>query len=404
MKKLILSLCSFLSFIFLATSAFAASEPPTVVMISLDGFRWDYIDKYEAPNLQQIRKNGVWAEQMRPAYPTKTFPNHLTLVTGLYPTHHGIVDNNFCDKERQQCYKMGMGKNDATWISGVPLWNLAEINGVKSATYFWPESEARINGMTPSYYYPYSDHASDEGRVTQILEWLHQPEASRPHFVTGYFSLVDSKGHKFGPESREVADAVKSIDQNIGRLRDGLRQLGYPVNLIVVSDHGMATIEPSQAIDYRDFAIESSKFQVVNASSRLMIYANPQTSTEEVAALRNRLSSIAGDRFHVMTPSDLQARHYTDSTRIADIILETTAPKTFTDKALVDRGDHGSHGFTYTKDMGALFVAEGPAFKRGVVLPPFDNVDVYPLVSHLLHLPITHPIDGTMAPLAPALR
>lgn len=202
MKKPYLYLCAFLSFMCLTLSAFAAPEPPTVVLMSLDGFRWDYIDKYDAPNLREIARNGVRAEQMRPAYPTKTFPNHLTLITGLYPVHHGIVDNNFCDKARQQCYRMGMGKEDATWISGVPLWNLAESNGMRAAAYFWPESDARINDTTPSYYYPYSKHAEYEARIDQIIEWLKLPPAARPQFIASYFSLVDTMGHKFGPDSR----------------------------------------------------------------------------------------------------------------------------------------------------------------------------------------------------------
>ncbi|KAA8999901.1 alkaline phosphatase family protein [Affinibrenneria salicis] len=404
MKRLYFAMYTLLFFLCLSSSARAATEAPTVVLMSIDGFRWDYINKYNAPNLRQIVKNGVRAEQMRPIYPTKTFPNHLSIITGLYAVHHGIVDNNFCDKVRQECYRMGMGKNDATWLSGIPLWNLAEINGVKAATYFWPESEARINGMTPSYYYPYSDHADDAGRVDQILDWLALPPAARPHFVTGYFSLVDTIGHQYGPDSSEVADAVQKIDAQIGRLRNGLQQLGYPVNLIVVSDHGMATIDHNQAIDYRDFAIDDSKFRVVNSTTRLMIYAGAKTSSEESAALKDKLAQAASGRYRVMTEQDLAERHFTDSPRIADIILETTAPRYFTNKPLAERRGGGTHGYTYTKDMGALFVAEGPAFKQGVTLPPFDNINIYPLVSHILNLPITHPVDGTLAPLQAALK
>ncbi|MFQ6371608.1 ectonucleotide pyrophosphatase/phosphodiesterase [Shewanella sp. YIC-542] len=388
----------------LPAGASAPENQPTVVMMSLDGFRWDYMDKYHAPHLQAIAANGVRAEQLRPAYPTKTFPNHLTLITGLYPVHHGIVDNRFCDKERQQCYKMGMGQDDSSWLSGIPLWNLAEINGMKSATYFWPESDARINGMTPSYYYHYSKQADYKARIDQIIAWLQMPEATRPHFVAGYFSLVDSMGHDFGPDSPQVADAVAKVDAMIGRLRAGIKALGYPVNLIVLADHGMAATDNEKAVDYRELAVDEAKFQVVNASTRLFVYAKPDTASEDVTALRERLSQLAAGRYRVLTEAYLAARHYSNSPRIADIILEVDAPRYFTAKPLAERDSGGNHGYSYTKDMGALFVAEGPAFNTGVVLPPFDNVNVYPLVARILRLPITHPIDGTIAPLLPALK
>lgn len=384
-----------------APKALATTEP-TVVMISLDGFRWDYIEKHGAPNLAAIAKNGVRAEQMRPVYPTKTFPNHLSLITGLYPVHHGIVDNHFCDKDRWQCYDLGDGKADSTWLHGVPLWNLARMNGVKSAAYFWPESDARIGGMTPNYYYHYSQKSDYHQRVKQIIAWLNMPTATRPHFIAGYFSLVDTMGHRFGPDSAETAKAVHYVDSIIGELRDGIRdKVKQPVNLIVVADHGMTNIDPAQAIDYRQLPV-SKDFKVVNASTRLLLYAKPGT---DAAAIARQKAALKGDdRFVVRTEAELAARHYTGSPRVADIILETTAPRYFTDKVLKDRHGHGNHGYSYFKDMGALFVAEGPAFKKGVMLKPFDNIDVYPLVARILHLPLAGPIDGTITPLLPALK
>ncbi|MDF0534100.1 ectonucleotide pyrophosphatase/phosphodiesterase [Shewanella sp. A32] len=409
MKKHVISLWGFLSVALLSVAFSAAAATPnmaepTVVMMSLDGFRWDYIEKYHATNLAAIAANGVRAEQLRPAYPTKTFPNHLTLITGLYPVHHGIVDNRFCDKERQQCYKMGMGKEDSTWLSGIPLWNLAEINGVKAATYFWPESDARINGMTPSYYYHYSQKSDYQARIDQIIDWLKLPPAARPHFIAGYFSLVDTMGHDFGPDSGQVAQAVAKVDTLIGRLRAGIKQLDYPVNLIVLADHGMTAIDNQKAFDYRQLSIDEQKFQVVNASTRLLLYAKPAVTQPDISALRQQLKQVANGHYRVLTEDYLQARHYTDSPRVADIILEVDAPSYFTAKPLAERHGGGNHGYSYIKDMGALFVAEGPAFKQGVMLPAFDNVSVYPLVAHILGLPITHPVDGTITPLLPALN
>ncbi|WP_324032468.1 alkaline phosphatase family protein [Shewanella avicenniae] len=402
-------ICSLLACMSLCASvavhaATAPNDTPTVIMISLDGFRWDYIEKFDAKNIGAIATHGVRAEQLRPAYPTKTFPNHITLATGLYPTHHGIVDNDFCDKQRQQCYKMGDGLKDSTWLKGVPLWNLAEMNGVKAATYFWPESDARIGGMTPSYYFHFSQQADYQDRIDQMVEWLKLPEQARPHFVMGYFSAVDTAGHLFGPDAPETAAAVQQVDKLIGRLRDRLKaEVNFPVNLIVVADHGMATIEPSQAIDYQQLPIDSSKFNIVNVSTRLLIYAKPDTTKADIAAQQQKLAVAAHGRYRVLDEQYLAARHYTDSARIADVIIEVDAPALFTKKPLAERDHHGAHGFSYVKDMGALFVAEGPAFKQGVMLKPFDNVDVYPMIAHILGLPLQQPVDGNIKALLPAL-
>ncbi|KFZ36037.1 phosphodiesterase [Shewanella mangrovi] len=406
MNKVICLGLAFLSVFVCATSVAANNKDikPTVIVISLDGFRWDYIDKYDAKNLQAIAQHGVRAEQMRPAYPTKTFPNHITLATGLYPTHHGIVDNDFCDKERHQCYAMGDGLKDSTWLKGIPLWNLAEMNGVKAATYFWPESDARINGMTPSYYFHFSQQANYQDRIDQMVDWLKMPAATRPHFIMGYFSAVDTAGHLFGPDAPETARAVQRVDKLIGRLRARLQQeLSFPVNLIVLADHGMARIDAEEGIDYRKLPIDTNKFHVVSVETRLLIYAKPNTSADDIAKLRQQLELAANGRYRVLDNAYLAARHYTNSPRIADVIAEVDAPAFFTNQPLAERDHHGAHGFSYIKDMGALFVAEGPAFKQGVTLAPFDNVDVYPTVAHILGLPIQHKVDGNIQALLPAL-
>lgn len=370
----------------------ALSAEQSVVVVSLDGFRWDYIEKHGAPNLAKMAENGVRAARMQPVYPTKTFPNHLSLITGLLPVNHGVLDNRFCDKQRQECYKMGDGGKDSTWISGTPLWNLVEMHGFKSAVYFWPESEARINGMTPSYYYHYAKQADYTSRVLQILDWLALPAASRPRFIAGYFSLVDSMGHEFGPSAPQTREAVHLVDDLIGKLRQGVAD--YPdVNLVILSDHGMAEIHADKAIDTRTLP-QNEAFKLVNGGTRLMYYAKEEASPEQVQAFGKALLTAGNGRYQRLDSQQLADLGYQGHPGVADIILETQAPAFFTDKDLHDMPVMGAHGYVPSEEMGALFVAEGPAFKQGIRIPAFSSLDVYPTLARILGIKPPDTIDS----------
>ena len=195
-----------------------------VILVSLDGFRYDYAEKYRAENIRALGAAGAAArEGMIPAYPSLTFPNHYTLATGLYPEHHGIVANNFYDAQRKQTYRLGdpATVTDGSWYGGTPIWVLAEQQGMRAACFFWPGSEAEIQGTRPSYYMKYDDKVPDDARVQQVLAWLRLPAERRPHLITVYFADVDHAGHEYGPESEEVRTAVQVVDREIGMLRDG---------------------------------------------------------------------------------------------------------------------------------------------------------------------------------------
>jgi predicted AlkP superfamily pyrophosphatase or phosphodiesterase len=201
-----------------------------------------------------------------------------------------LLNNKLCDKKRDQCYKMGSGKNDSTWLNGIPLWNLAQMQGLKSVAYFWPESDARFNGMVPNYYYHYSQQSDYQARVDQIVQWLSLDEAQRHSFVAGYFSLVDSLGHEFGPDSKEVFNAVQKVDELIFQLYTRLSRLPYPVNLIVVSDHGMSNVDSSQLIDIDELAIPDN-WIVKNTGSRALIYTKDTSELDIAAFVKNKHSS-----------------------------------------------------------------------------------------------------------------
>lgn len=381
----------------------AVASPQPVVLISLDGFRHDYIELHQASALAALAKQGVRAQRLIPVYPANTFPNHLSIITGLAPARHGIVNNSFLDKSRPekgeqsyQRYAMGKAAADSSWVEGLPLWNLVEFHGFKAATYFWPESDALINGNRPSYHYHYSKYADYQGRIDQIMQWLALPAATRPLFVAGYFSLVDSKGHEHGPLAQETRAAVQVVDQLMGQLMQRLQTLPYEVNLVVVSDHGMMEIPPDAGISVTSLAVKDD-FAVINQGSLLHLYAKPETSVniinEQKAALRTLASSDG--RYQVLNEQELLSRDYVRPSRVGDILLETKAPFRFVGKP-GQTPSPGGHGFDPSHpDMGGIFLATGPAFKQDVTLSPASSLEVYPLLAKIMDLPLISPVDAT---------
>ncbi|MCO4099971.1 MAG: alkaline phosphatase family protein [Gemmatimonas sp.] len=234
----------------------AALQPPAsanaTVLISLDGFRADYITRPAAVRLRELAARGTRAERLIPAFPSKTFPNHYTIVTGLYPEHHGIVANTMRDERIGTTFTITDTRiaRDPRWWGGEPIWNTAERQGVRTANMFWPGSDYAINGRYPTYYTPYDGRIPNRARVQRVLDWLSMPAATAPRFITLYFSTTDDVGHKHGPLTAPVDTAIAHVDSLIGMLTDGLaaRQLTHRVNLVVVSDHGMTEIDSTRVI------------------------------------------------------------------------------------------------------------------------------------------------------------
>ena len=367
---------------------------PYVVLVSLDGFRYDYVKKYSAPNIAAMAARGASApDGMIPSYPSVTFPNHLTLITGLYPEHHGIVANIFYDPARQQryAYSDSAAVQDGSWYSGVPLWSLAEQNGMRSACYFWPGSEAEIAGKRPSYYLKFDPLVPNDQRIEQVLAWLRLPAEQRPHFITLYMAEVDGAGHEYGPDSPETAAAVKFVDAELGKLIAGLDALHLPVDLIVVADHGMETTR-GKWTDLDQFA-DLAHFKTEGP----LMYA----PSEAEAAKAFQSLKGASDKFTVYRRADVPAElHYNSNAREGDPVVIATGPYPIrahtpapgeTDRAPAV----GQHGYDprLLPTMKALFVATGPDIRAGVTVATFENVNVYPLIAKILDLPAGQ-IDG----------
>jgi predicted AlkP superfamily pyrophosphatase or phosphodiesterase len=376
----------------------AQQGEPYVILVSLDGFRYDYAKQYGAPNLEKIAAQGASApEGMIPSFPSITFPNHYTLVTGLYPEHHGIVANHFYDPARKEKYD----EHDGTWYGGVPLWVLAVEQGMRSACFFWPGSEAQIDGVRPSFYAHYSATFPDDQRVAQVIDWLKLPAEQRPHFITLYFYEPDHTGHEAGPDSPQTSDAVHHVDAMVGLLMADLKELQLPVDVFVVSDHGMATVEGNW-IDLDRFT-DLSKFVTVGS----LLYA----PDEKTAARAYRQLRGASDKFVVYRRRSVPARlHFNTNPRSGDPVVIPTGPYMIRahpseTPEIPQPKVKGEHGYdpSQMKSMRASFYAAGPDIRPGVQVQAFENIDVYPLIAHILGLHIGK-IDGHLAVLRPILR
>lgn len=390
------------------TNSAAAQRAHYVVLVSLDGFRWDYAKRDGAVNLLALGRKGVWApEGMMPSFPSLTFPNHFTIVTGLYPEHHGLVANTFYDETKQERYSIGNPKvvRDGSWYSGVPLWSLAESQGMHAACLFWPGSEAEIAGHRPSWYAVFDKaQSSDEveqARIDDAVALLKMPEADRPHFITIYYSEPDHEGHEFGPDAAQTKAAALKMDKLVGKLKKALDATKLPIDLVVVSDHGMAKVEGGW-ITLDDFA-DLSGFEAAGP----LLYG--KTEEDRVRAY-NKLKQ-ASSQFVAYRRKDVPAGlHYNENPREGDPVVIATGPYAIrAHKPTGDRPDTppepGMHGFDPHKlpEMKASFFAAGPDIVAGKTVKPFENVNLYPWIAHMLGLTVGKN-DGSLNVLAGTLR
>jgi predicted AlkP superfamily pyrophosphatase or phosphodiesterase len=373
-----------------------------LILISIDGFRWDYLNRGISPNLSALAARGVRAQRMLPSFPSITFPNHYTLVTGLVPDHHGVVANSFEDARMGGVFHM-TPKEEGWWDEGTPIWVAAERQGVRTATEFWPGSEAAIHGVRPEHWEPFNQMKTSDERVDTVLRWLDLPLAERPEFLTLYFDIVDTAGHHYGPDSAEVNRAVATVDAAIGRLLGGLKARGLDADLIVVADHGMAATAPSRTL-YLDDLTDVGQGHVVFDGA---VVGVDFPKTPAGAAAEARLSAPHAHAT-CWRKADVPPRlHYGSNPRVPDVVCAAEVGWIVETREQAARHHApmlGEHGYdNAAPEMGALFIAEGPAFKSGLVVGSFPNVDVYPLMTHILGIE-ADPNDGRFADVAEMLK
>jgi predicted AlkP superfamily pyrophosphatase or phosphodiesterase len=385
----------------------AAAGPQTVVLVSLDGFRPDYLDRPGAVNLRALAAEGVRARAMEPVFPTKTFPNHYSLVTGLHPARSGIISNTMEDPELGRfAISDTNAVRDARWWGGEPFWVTVERQGLRAAAFFWPGSEAAIDGIRPTWYERFDDSVPFDTRVRRVLSWLRLPADSAPRFITLYFSAVDGAGHRYGPAAPQTDSAIARVDSAIGALRAGIRQMGgrgRGVNVIVVSDHGMAPVSRDRLV-FLDDLMDLAGVRVVDWSPVAMLRPPPERVAEVVRALS------ASPHLRVYPKEEIPDRfRFRDHPRIPPVIAIAEEGWSITTRARLAAlppnwswgGDHGYDNAL--PSMQALFAAAGPAFARGRVVDRVRAVDLYDLMASILGV-VPAPNDGSLDSIRVVLR
>lgn len=379
------------------------AKPPVTILVSIDGFRADYLDRGVTPNLAALASAGISAA-MRPSYPSKTFPNHWTLVTGLRPDRTGIVANEMLDPSRPDD-RFTMASDDPFWWSAAePIWVTAEKAGIRTATAFWPGSNVAwggerakdwpnptTGGTRPEDWVQFNQTLSDRQRVDIMVDWLRRPAATRPRFATLYFDDVDTAGHLYGPTDSRTTAAVADVDKAIARLRDEIATLGQPVNFVIVADHGMAPISEDRVITLDTFSNIDDYIVVEDG-----VYASVNPKAGRQAAVERALLGPHGPHLTCYRKADIPERfHYGRNPRVPAILCMPDTGWTVVAHAPKHKVEGGAHGYDNdASEMRALFIASGPAIRPLGRIPTFDNVDVAPLLRDLIGLPPGQGLDG----------
>lgn len=382
-----------------------SSSSEKVLLISFDGFRHDYQQLYNTPNLNRFANEGAQAEYLIPVFPTKTFPNHYSIATGRYTENTGLVSNNMYDPEFDAYYSLADrdAVQDARWYEGEPIWVTAEKQGVRAAPLFWPGSEAPIGGEYASYWSPYDDDLPYRARVDSVIHWLQMEDEVAPGFMTLYFSKVDTYGHWYGPESDSVKVAVEEVDSHLGYLREELDRIGKQdiLNIFIVSDHGMAEVSGEKVILLDDL-IDFDNIEVTDWAPVAAIQPEPGKKED----VYRRLKSLEKN-YTVFLKENLPEQYgYKNHRRVSDIVLIADPGYTVTSQARMAAREisGGNHGYdNRVPDMQGIFIAQGPSIRENIAIGPVQNIHLYELMAHLLKIkPATN--DGSLDSLRQILK
>ncbi len=379
-----------------------SSNKPYLLLISLDGFRWDYVERFTPPHLTNFIKTGVKAESLIPSFPSKTFPNHYTIATGMYPDKHGILGNIFYSHAKKTIFNIKNREmvEDGSYYGGSPIWVQAAKAGIATASYFFAGTEAAIQGYHPTYYYNYDGSIKNEARVAQAIKWLELPEKIRPHLITLYFSDMDDMGHRYGPNNDTILKkTLYDLDITLGHLFKQIDQIGLPVNIIIVSDHGMLEISDEKYLPVEMIA-NNEQYLTINSGAIVSIHPKNSSQTD---VIYNNLKKIENHFKVYRTANTPEFESIPNNKDWGEIQIIPEPGYYFSDEksiALMKTSPQkvsGVHGYDPAlKEMHGIFYAKGPALKKGYTIPSIKNIHVYPLMCKILGLEIPTDIDGKL--------
>ena len=388
MKKFIL----FLFFTF----TIHAQQKISTILISFDGFRWDYLNRGLTPNFDNLISSGVKAKSLKMSFPTKTFPNHYTIVTGQYPENHGIIENNIFDKKTNKKFRI----NDTTevtnpmWYKGEAIWETARKQNKITASYFWPGSELKDTSRQPNYFEKYEHTRPYEKRIDGVIDWLKLPIDKRPELITLYFDIVDSKGHEFGPNSPELDSSLVLADNLIGEIILKLKKekLFATTNFVIVSDHGMTEISLSKVINLQKTLSGEKVFTQWYGPNLMIESENPEKLIQK---LKSELKNC-----NVYLKSEIPKRfNFSKNENISSILIMADLGYSLTSRNLTSRDStnfgKGNHGYDNDEmEMHGIFIASGPSFKKNLKIETFENIEIYPFLCKILKINPSKNIDG----------
>ena len=392
-----------------------AQQDQHVILISLDGFRYDYVERFQPENLSKFIASGTAAEALIPAFPTKTFPNHYTIATGMRPENHGLVDNAFYDPYKNQVYQISNRSivEDGYWYGGTPIWVHAERHGITSASYYFVGSEAPVQGIQPTFYFNYDGNVPNLTRIAKVFEWLNLPDDERPRLITMYFSDMDDFGHRFGPSNDfEIGRRLEKLDRELGALLEGIKSFDLDINVIIVSDHGMADVPKSQLLNLDEITV-GIPARVVNNGALAHLYLEDSSAIDTILDQLNAYDAP----FQAVKVKDRGFYKNLElyQERMGDILImpalghylaTSSGMMSYQNRAAMFKTDiFGEHGYSPEyQEMHGIFYASGPMIQVGLVVEPFENIHIYPLICLILGLPVPDYIDGNQDVLRPVLN
>jgi predicted AlkP superfamily pyrophosphatase or phosphodiesterase len=380
-----------------------------LLLISFDGFRHDYLDLFSQtnsyPNLLKMMETGTYVSHMLPTFPSKTFPNHYSIVTGLYTESHGIVANRMFDPVFNATFELGNEEaQNGRWWDGEPIWVTAELQNVTTGCVFWPGSDVPIKGIYPTYYKKYSREFTYKDRINLLFEYLDKDESERPQFMTMYFESVDDAGHEFGPNSKEVADSIKEVDDLLGEILTGIEKRGLmnQTDIIIVSDHGMSSVDGSRVIYLDDYIGEHMNdiqfYDLKNHGCTAMIHVKDPSKVDII--YNKLLNATSLESMRVYKRDNMPQRfHFKNNRRIPEIIVVAeqewlvSTRESIRLKPVTLKGTHGYDN--RAPDMGSIFIARGPSFRKGYINTAFENIQLYNVMAKILGI-VPAPNNGTL--------